>query len=127
MKPKGQDTIDAIREWAKDELKNGPSQVYELGKFFFAVSTGMVSLFLGVEKLGPNPHLTNSLIAAVMFFLISIFLALSMVIPRVWNLRGETDLYEEYINQIKNASTIVWIWFAMWLLGMFFGIIAIMC
>ena len=37
---RGGDADSAIREWIKKEITEAPIKGYDLGKFFFAVSTG---------------------------------------------------------------------------------------
>ena len=49
MKLRGEDVVDGLREWIKAELKEGPKQGYDLGKFFFSVSAGTVAALVGIE------------------------------------------------------------------------------
>jgi hypothetical protein len=126
MKPRGQDTTDAIREWSKDELKGGPARAYDLGKFFFTVSTGTAGLVTGVQKLGGSTHLSKSFVTSLILFGGSLFVALNMVRPRLWTLRGDSDLFDEHKKHITRAIYNMWVWFALWFVGAIFGFYAIL-
>lgn len=126
MKPRGQETADAIREWSKDELKGGPSRAYDLGKFFFTVSIGTAGLVTGVQKLSDSTQLPKSLVFSLILFGISIFVALNMVRPRIWKLGEGTDLFDEHRKRIVAAIINMWLWFIFWFVGTIFGFHAVL-
>jgi hypothetical protein len=125
IRPRGEDTVTALRDWAKDELKGGPARAYDLGKFFFTVSTGTAGLVTGVIKLGTPNSYPKSLIYSLVVFGMSILVTLNMVRPRVWTLGDSTDLINEHERTIKLAVRRMWVWFGLWAIGLAFGFYAI--
>ncbi len=126
IKPKGQDTIDALRDWVKKEITESSSKAYGLGKFFFGVSAGSIGAVTGLEKLRGTPKLDVTLGFAHLFFLISIFIAIYMVLPRVLSLSGDTDLSLEHSKYVKWAIKNTLFWLGTWLIGLIIGIFAVL-
>ena len=48
---RGEDVDLGLKEWINEELKSGPGKEYDLGKFFFTVSSGTIGFLLAAEKL----------------------------------------------------------------------------
>jgi hypothetical protein len=107
-------------------LKGGPARAYDLGKFFFTVSTGTAGLVTGIQKLSGGTHLSKSFVASLILFGGSLFVALNMVRPRLWQLGGDTDLFEEHKKYITRAISNMWTWFALWLIGAILGFHAVL-
>jgi hypothetical protein len=124
IRPKGQDTLEAFQEWGKDEIKKSTERVYDIGKFFFVVSTGTLGVIVSIAKLGDISKLDMYMLTSLFTFLISIFISMNMVRPRVWRLKGDTDLYDEYYKQVMSAKRNVRLWFITWLLALGTGIYA---
>ena len=120
IRPRGQDIIDAFHEWSKDEIKKGVDRCYDLGKFLFSVSVGSVGVQIALFKSG-----TASGSSEVGLFLIALavtgisgIVALYMVIPSIWPLKGPTDLAEEYVQLINRSRAAMLIWLAIWAAGL---------
>jgi hypothetical protein len=126
MKPTGEDTVSALRDWLKEEFKNAPSSRLELGKFFFAVSTGSLGVLVGFKKLEQYLRIDWATGSSLLLLGISTFVALLMVIPRVWVLRGNTDLFDEHERQVRRLVCFIWLWFAFWLSGASLGTYAVL-
>jgi len=126
MRFKGQDVNDAILEWAKEELKGGPTRTYDLGKFLFTVSSGTAGLVVAIQKLGGlNQYVhRKTLISALILLAVSICISLDMVRPRVWN--TEADLHDEYDKHIKRFIKSLRAWVVIWGIGAILGIISVM-
>lgn len=124
MKLAGKDVDEAIREWAKTELKEGTARTYDLGKFFFSVSSGTTGLIVAIQKLGGlNQYVhKKTLIAALGLLAASICIALDMVRPRVQN--ENVDLHDAYTGEIKQFIRRTWVWFIAWGLGSVLGVIS---
>lgn len=121
LTPRGQDSDDAIRQWSKDEITNGPTRGYDLGKFFFAVSIGTISIFIGIAKFDQKYKFDFLILTSAVLFLVSIASAINMVRPRIKQLGGDLDLYYEYKRRIQKIKYNMWIWLISWLLGLLFG------
>lgn len=125
MKMRGEDTETALRDWVKSEIKDGPKQIYELGKFFFSVSVGTIGVIATVEKLNNQSAMDCPMITSLALLAISVVVALDMARPRKYVIGGETDLLDEYLRQLRSAQIRTWIWFALWGLGATIGAYAV--
>jgi hypothetical protein len=126
MKPDGNDVADAIKQWMKSELKKSPQKKYDLGKFFFGVSSSTLGIIITIEKFSNTPLLDFTLTIAILFFIVSILVALIMVLPKLINITGDVDLFELHRNSIKYTLYQIYLWFIIWTIGIIFGIIAIL-
>jgi hypothetical protein len=122
---KGEDVAEGLRDWVKAELKEGPKQAYDLGKFFFSVSVGTIGALVGIDKLNQTTRIDNLLFWALGLLFVSILIALLLALPKKYSIGGETDLLKEYQEQINATVKYVWIWFAFWLVGTIVGGFAI--
>lgn len=117
IRPRGQDTVEAFREWAKDEIKSGVERAYDLGKFLFTVSSATIGLLVGFSKAFSVEPTKASVAFAILVLTGSIGIALWMVIPRIWVLRPQTDLAQEYADIITLSRIQLWLWTALWGIG----------
>lgn len=121
MKIRGEDVSDGLREWAKSELKEGPRQGYDLGKFFFSVSAGTIGAIAAIEKLNSTARLDTPMAVGLGLLFASILVSINLALPRKHLLSGETDLLREYDKQINRIIRSVWVWFILWLAGTLAG------
>jgi hypothetical protein len=125
MKMRGEDTEAGLREWVKAEIKEGPKQTYDLGKFFFSVSTGTIGAIVAIEKLNQQSAMDCPMIAGLVLLSFSVLVALDMARPRKYAIGGDTDLLDEYLRQIRFAQVRTWIWFVIWATGTVCGAVAV--
>lgn len=125
MKMRGEDTESGLREWVKSEIKDGPKQTYDLGKFFFSVSTGTIGAIVAIEKLNQQSAMDCYMVIGLLLLAVSIVVALDMARPRKYMVGGDTDLLDEYSRQIRFAQVRTWMWFAVWAAGTVFGALAV--
>jgi hypothetical protein len=125
MKMRGEDTEAGLREWVKAEIKDGPKQTYDLGKFFFSVSIGTIGAIVAIEKLNQQSAMDCPMVAGLILLAVSIVIALDMARPRKCVIGGETDLLDEYSRQIRFAQVRTWVWFAVWGAGAVCGALAV--
>ena len=124
---RGEDTITGLRDWIKTELKEGPRQTYDLGKFFITVSTTTIGALAAIEKIKPvagsptAPFLFIGFGVLVAAMLIGLYFAL----PKIMPVSGESDLLDLYENQLRSTTKWAWIWFVMWFIGTLLGVLAI--
>ena len=121
MKLKGEDVSDGLREWVKSELKDGPKQGYDLGKFFFSVSVGTIGALAAIEKLNPNSVIDWPMLLGLAFLFASVLVSLSLARPRKHSLGGETDLLVLYEKQIDSVLCHMRVWAALWFIGTLLG------
>jgi hypothetical protein len=125
MKMRGEDTESGLREWVKAEIKDGPKQTYDLGKFFFSVSTATIGVIVAIEKLNDRSAMDWPMVAGLVLLAISIIIALDMARPRRYIVGGDTDLLDEYTRQVRFAQVRTWLWFAVWAAGILLGALAV--
>lgn len=124
---RGEDVADGLRDWIKAELKEGPRQLYDLGKFFFTVSVGTIGAIATIEKFNQSSKMDTPMVCSLSILFISILISLNMARPKVLikKVGGDTDLLIEYENQIKRINIYGLTWFIVWLIGTVFGIAAV--
>ena len=125
MKPRGEDTADAIVSWFKDEIKNSSAGLADLGKFFFGASSGAVGVLLTLVKVGDKFAFNILLSYCLVLYLISIFVSIFMVRPRIWLVTGNTDLYEEYKTTVRRGIRLIWTWFAFWIFATVLAVVSL--
>jgi hypothetical protein len=125
IRMRGEDTENALRDWAKKDLVDSSTQIYELGRFLFSVSSGTAALFLTLKKISTQSSLNCCLIISMLFFLLTIILALYLAIPKLWKISGETDLLSVQRTRVLWAVNKVYIWLIIWVLGLIFGVLSI--
>src|SRR3990167_7599423 len=87
---RGEDVDLGLKEWINEELKSGPGKEYDLGKFFFTVSSGTIGFLLAAEKLTGGATWDCYLILSFAALIGSIILAL--VNRRTRRYRGRIHL-----------------------------------
>jgi hypothetical protein len=121
MKLKGQEVEESIKDWIKSEIKVGPSRGYDLGKYFFSVSTGTIGVLIMIEKLNPTTKIGAPLIASMLILFISVLLAICMTKPGIVSVGEDVDLLDQYEKSVRSIIKRVWWWFIIWIIGAFVG------
>src|SRR6267142_2870794 len=122
MRPSGQDTVTGILEWFKEELKNAPASRLDLGKFFFGISSASLGAIVAFKKLEESLVIDCWIGASLVVLGLSTLVAVLMVIPRVWIVTGDADLFEEHTRQVRHLTFFIWIWFGSWIVGSALGV-----
>ena len=123
MRPRGEDVASAVRDWLKDDLKGVSNRRYDLGKFFFGVSTGTAGLFATLFKFAvEHPTLNDGKVICFGALLLSAMLGLWMALPTVLRIDEQTNLYTEYQSTARSTLYLTLGWTLVWLLGFFFGL-----
>lgn len=123
MRPRGEDVASAIRDWLKDDLKGISAKRYDLGKFFFGVSTGTASLFATLFKFATeHPQLSEGKMLCFGALLLSAFIGLWMAFPTVVRVDEQTDLFTEYNSTARSTMYLMLAWAVVWFLGFFLGL-----
>ena len=88
MKPRVRDTLDAIRDWIKKKITDGPSHLYDLGKHLFTVSIGSIALLVTVARIVVpiDFHLPGAAYIVGVFFVFAALLSLYLTLPRALRL-----------------------------------------
>lgn len=121
MNLKGEDVSVGLREWVKSELKDGPKQGYDLGKFFFSVSAGTIGALTAIEKLNPQSAMDRPMVLGLIFLFLSILVSLNLTRPRKHSLGGEVDLLTLYEKQIDSVLCHMRVWTVLWFAGTLLG------
>lgn len=122
---KGEDTDSALRDWVKKEISEAPMRVYDLGKFLFSVSGATAGLFVTLERLTGTNNIDKLLGLSLLFFFISILIALFMAIPKRWVVSGSDDLFAVHKKRVESSVSKIYWWFGFWALGVFIGYLAL--
>ncbi len=103
---KGEDTAQAIRDWVKEESKEGPNRFFELGKLLVGLSSGSVGIHISIKKFLTLQFNYSDWTGLVLFGL-AIIVGLILAIPHVLRLNAYVDLLEKY-NQIIRRG-LIWL------------------
>lgn len=124
---RGDDTVTGLRDWIKTELKEGPRQSYDLGKFFITVSTGTIGALAAIEKLKPVAGSPNAplLFTGFAVLVAAMVIGLYFALPKILPVSGNSDLLDLYEKQIRSTTRWAWVWFGMWFIGTILGVCAI--
>ena len=125
MQIDGIDIEEGVRGWAKEEIKQGPFREYDLGKFFFGVSTGTIGVLLVAEQMH-TPCWSWQLIGSFIGLLICAGISIFMVIPKGWKVEGATDLQDKRNGIIRRIVYSSYIWFSIWALSLALGVWAVL-
>lgn len=126
MKISGEESAEAVRSWAKDEVSKGPTVRYELGRVLFGVSTALGGIVIGLERLADSPALDLWLGASLVLMLLSILIALLLAVPAVTDLNEDHDLFDLHAKQVARVQKLSWIWFGLWVAGLVPGGVAVL-
>lgn len=121
LRVSGQTVVDAYDEWIKTEIKGGPPQRAEFGKFSFSVSVGTLGAIAALEKLNTAVRMDLAMLCSIAALFVSMVLALSIAMPHVLTLSSETDLRVAHSNEINSIVRRMWFWFAVWCAGTILG------
>lgn len=122
--PKGQDTVDALRDWSKSEVTKAVDRSYDLGRFFFSVSAATIGALLTIAKF-------SSFTVDCLFWLsigslaLSSVISIQMAIPNHWKLGGDTNLAQVHQDMVDSAQIVSFIWVSLWLAGLGLAITAL--
>src|SRR3989304_7627465 len=108
---KGEDVTEGLKDWIKTELKEGPRQGYDMGKFFFTVSVGTIGAIATIEKLNAVSKLDFPMFISLFILFVSIIISLNMVRPGAIRIDGDTDIYEEYVKCMNRIISHGLYWF----------------
>jgi len=114
--PKGQDTVDALRDWSKSEVTKAVDRSYDLGKFFFSVSAATIGALLTIAKFSSFTvdYLFGLSIGSLA---LSSVISIQMAIPNHWKLGGDTNLAQVHQDMVDSAQIVSFIWVSLWLAG----------
>ncbi len=123
-----EEIIAALREWAREEVKRGPADRRELGRFLFSVSSATIGILLTLAKLGSEASsgVSPTLLAALLTLMISILTAVYMAKPQVWRAGAGTSLLKEYSRQVEHVETESLLWVVSWGIGTLLGTAAVL-
>lgn len=122
MKLRGEDVASSVRDWLKDDIKNGPSSKHELGKFFLGVSTGTLGLFATLLKFAvASPSLDCLTVGCFLTLLLSTVVAVYMAVPTIVQINTNIELYAAYSKSIRSIKLLMALWFGLWLVGFCMG------
>lgn len=122
MKLKGEDISDALRAWIRSDITDIGKNTYDLGKFFFTVTSGSIGILASLQKLDSGFTPTAWDLSPYVLFTIALILALNLVLPRNRNVGSETDLHGLHGTEVKFVTSRVWIWFSLWLIAVLFSL-----
>src|SRR4029434_1468168 len=122
---RGEDTATGLRDWIKTEIRESPRLSYDLGKFFFAVSSWTIGALAALEKLNTKSVIDTPLVLSLCVLFLSIIVALNLARPKKIQVGGDTDLLEAYKSQIDKTARQMGAWFLLWVIGAVIGFFAI--
>lgn len=118
VRPAAEDTKAALHEWYKEEVKTTTKQVVDLGKYYFATSTGAIALLNTLSEVAGNTWGGLEWIATLLF-LASGGIGLFLMLPRLH--KGGFDMIQAVGRRARQAWWASLVWAALWALGVILG------
>jgi hypothetical protein len=125
MRVSGQTVIDAYDDWIKTEVKGGPPQRSDLGKFAFSVAVGTLGAVAAIEKLNETARMDIPMFISVMALFGAMVLSLLLAMPHILEVSAESDLRLIHSREVEAIRRSMWIWFVVWAIGAASGGVAI--
>ena len=122
MQPKGEDTNDAVVSWYKEEIKTTTKQCVDLGKYFFATSTGAIALFTTLSEVAENSWGGIEWLSIILFML-SAAIGLFIMIPRLH--KPGFDMVVALQGRALWAWRLSIAWLVVWALGVILAGVAL--
>ena len=118
IRPTAKDTEAALRDWHKEEVKTTTKQVVDLGKYYFATSTGAIALLNTLSEVSDNKW-GGFEWAATLLFLVSGGIGLFLMLPRLH--KGGFDMVQAVSKRARHAWWASVFWAALWTTGVILG------
>lgn len=115
--------LEALQEWALEEIKNLGQRNFELAKFFFGISAGSFAIipFFDLEiSLGNKIQL-----AALVSLGVSVVCAVLMASPARFIVDDNIDLPRVHRRQANWLGFLKYSWMTSWMLGVLLVFIAV--
>ena len=123
MKLTGDEIAQSVRDWARDEIKSGTKDLYDLGKFLFTVSSASAALLCTAAKLNISFVINNYISFSLFLYALSIGFALELIRPKWNDLTG--NLFLLHRERVDNGAAVFLVWLLLWALATIFGIYSI--
>jgi len=105
-----------------EEIKGRSSRYFDLGKFFFTVSTGVVLFFLTALKvIGFHPCSLSWIAVCVVSSVLGVVASILLVWPQNGKIGSEFDVLVEYNGVMKRYRSIMIFWTITTIIALFGG------
>jgi len=104
----------AIYAWAAEEIKQGSSRMYDVGKFVLTIATGTGGAFVTFYT-GRSLYIGKLFLWTVVLHVLAMISGLLIAWPRQWRVGPDTDLYGVYANEQRRMRSYLWAWLVTWL------------
>jgi len=111
-----------LESWMLEEIKGRSSRYFDLGKFFFTVSTGVVLFFLTALKvIGFHPCSLSWIAVCVVSSVLGVVASILLVWPQNGKIGSEFDVLVEYNGVMKRYRSIMIFWTITTIIALFGG------
>lgn len=125
MKWTAEMATEAIIDWAKKEITDSTDKLESLVKFLFTVSASSIVAFTAISRLTNTNIIGCYFILAIGFYLLSMFLLLTVLLRKCGDFVSEADLHTEFEEDTKRIQFRCWLWFWLWLIAVIFSGVSI--
>jgi hypothetical protein len=117
-----QKVADSLEKWLEDEIKGRTGRYFDLGKFFFSVSTGLLVFFVTAQKaLGSHQCSKEWLLLCITFSILGVVASLLLIWPRNIRIGATLDILAEFNAILRYHRRILSGWFLLTVGGLFAG------
>lgn len=113
---RGEDSEDALREWAKRQLISISADAISLMRFLATTSLTTLAVFISLIRV-KGPDMTAFQVGAAFSIVLSALVGLYGAIPRRVHLSGEQDLLELHNEHVRRAWKLAGLWLVTWILS----------
>lgn len=115
---RGEDAAEAYRSWAKEEISSLSSTRYDIGKFFFTVSSAAIAAACGLQR-SLEAHVAIPLfITSMAFFGCALLWSIKIVIPHFDVASGSEDLVHQHKILFHKCRVECYVWFVLFIAGL---------
>ncbi len=115
-----------LEDWIVEELKGRTGRYFELGKFLFTVSTGILVFFsTAIKTVGTHACSNHWLVFCVLFAITGILASVWLVWPRNTQIGPELDALEEFNNVMFQHRVVLFVWTLLTILALGGGFLSL--
>jgi hypothetical protein len=105
---------EALEKWLEEEIKGRTARYFDLGKFLFSVSTGVLVFFVAARKaLGAHQCSDQWLLVCVAFAVIGVVASLVLIWPRNIRVGPSMDIVVEFNATLQRHRLVLSLWYLL--------------
>lgn len=115
-----------LEDWIVDELKGRSARYFDLGKFLFTVSSGVILFFTtALTALGTHGCSKKWLVVCAALAVLGILAGIALVWPRNTSIGPQLDALSEFNAAMARCRALLLVWTAVTVLALTAGMLTL--